>query len=93
MDDQATAAGLRAAVEGFLNEFKAFQGEVKVTMQQQDERMTMLDRKTTTHGRPVLTGAADQGAPHRKAFDAYLRTGDDDGLRGLVLEGKALSTR
>ncbi len=92
MDDQATAAGLRAAVEGFLNEFKAFQGEVKVSLQQQDDRMTMLDRKTTTHGRPVLTGAADQGAPHRKAFDAYLRTGDDDGLRGLVLEGKALST-
>ncbi len=92
MDDQATAAGLRAAVEGFLNEFKAFQGEVKVSLQQQDDRMTMLDRKTTTHGRPVLTGAADQGAPHRKAFDAYLRTGDDDSLRGLVLEGKALST-
>ena len=92
MDDQATAAGLRAAVEGFLNEFKAFQGEVKVSLQQQDDRMTMLDRKTTTHSRPVLTGAADQGAPHRKAFDAYLRTGDDDGLRGLVLEGKALST-
>ena len=92
MDDQATAAGLRAAVEGFLNEFKAFQGEVKVSLQQQDDRMTMLDRKTTTHGRPVLTGAVDQAAPHRKAFDAYLRTGDDDGLRGLVLEGKALST-
>ena len=92
MDDQATAAGLRAAVEGFLNEFKAFQGEVKVSLQQQDDRMTMLDRKTTTHCRPVLTGAADQGAPHRKAFDAYLRTGDDDGLRGLVLEGNARST-
>ena len=92
MENATTAAGLRAAVEGFLNEFKAFQGEVKVSLQQQDDRMTMLDRKTTTHSRPVLTGAADQGAPHRKAFDAYLRTGDDDGLRGLVLEGKALST-
>mgnify|MGYP000443921504 CR=1 FL=1 len=61
MDDQATAAGLRAAVEGFLNEFKAFQGEVKVSLQQQDDRMTMLDRKTTTHSRPVLTGAAIGG--------------------------------
>jgi HK97 family phage major capsid protein len=30
--------------------------------------------------------------PHVKAFDAYLRSGDDDGLRGLVLEGKAMST-
>jgi HK97 family phage major capsid protein len=31
------------------------------------------------------------GAPHRKAFNAYLRTGDDDALRGLALEGKAMS--
>jgi HK97 family phage major capsid protein len=91
MDEQATVPGLRAAVEGFLNEFKAFQGEVKVSLQQQDDRMTILDRKTTHHGRPVLTGAVDTAAPHRKAFDAYLRSGDDDGLRGLVLEGKALS--
>ncbi|RMD92830.1 MAG: phage major capsid protein, partial [Alphaproteobacteria bacterium] len=30
-------------------------------------------------------------APHAKAFAAYLRTGDDDGLRGLELEGKAMS--
>ena len=29
--------------------------------------------------------------PHQKAFDAYLRSGDDDGLRGLELEGKAMS--
>lgn len=92
MDEQATVPGLRTAVEGFLNEFKAFQGEVKVSLQQQDDRMTMLDRKTTHHGRPVLTGAVDTTAPHRKAFDAYLRSGDDEGLRGLVLEGKALST-
>jgi len=92
MDEAATAADLQAAIEGFLSEFKAFQGEVKVNMQRQDDRMTMLDRKTTTLGRPALTGAAEGTAPHRKAFDAYLRSGDDDGLRGLVLEGKALST-
>jgi HK97 family phage major capsid protein len=34
----------------------------------------------------------DAGAPHQKAFNAYLRNGDDDGLRGLELEGKSLST-
>ena len=38
-----------------------------------------------------LAQAAEVGVPHRKAFNAYLRTGDDDGLRGLVLEGKALN--
>lgn len=80
------------AMEGFLKEFKGFQGEVQQALKQQDERMTMLDRKTMTHARPALSVAAEVGVPHRKAFAAYLRSGDDDGLRGLVLEGKAMST-
>ncbi|MDE3079063.1 MAG: phage major capsid protein, partial [Paracoccaceae bacterium] len=41
--------------------------------------------------RPALSMAAEIEAPHQKAFDAYLRTGDDAGLRSLVLEGKAMS--
>jgi HK97 family phage major capsid protein len=93
MDGQGEAAQARAAVEGFLNEFRAFRGEVKSTLKQQDERMTMMDRKTvTTKGRTPLSAAAEVAAPHRKAFDAYLRTGDDDGLRGLALEEKALGS-
>ena len=52
----------------------------------------MLDRKSLKTSRPALAAAADQGAPHQKAFEAYVRTGDDDGLRGLELEGKALNT-
>lgn len=81
-----------AAMEGFLKEFKSFQGDVQQAFKQQDERMTMLDRKTMTHARPALSAAAEVEVPHRKAFAAYLRSGDDDGLRGLVLEGKAMST-
>ena len=44
--------------------------------------------------RPHLsaTSEAEADAPHQKAFNAYLRSGDDDGLRGLELEGKALNT-
>jgi bacterioferritin-associated ferredoxin len=53
----------------------------------------MLDRKTTGFARPALSAAAEIEVPHRKAFDAYLRNGDDDGLRGLVLEGKGLNTQ
>ncbi|WP_288114381.1 phage major capsid protein [Herbaspirillum sp.] len=30
--------------------------------------------------------------PHQKAFEAYVRSGDDAALRGLQLEGKAVST-
>jgi HK97 family phage major capsid protein len=54
--------------------------------------MTMLDRKTLTAARTPLAGATDAGAPHKKAFNAYVRSGDDDGLRGLELDGKSLST-
>lgn len=82
----------RTAIEGFLKEFGVFQGEVKSALQQQEERMTMLDRKNMSWGRPALSASAEVEVPHVKAFDAYLRSGDDDALRGLVLEGKAMST-
>lgn len=54
--------------------------------------MNKLDRKTMMAGRPALASSTADGAPHQKAFAAYLRSGDDDGLRGLTLEGKAMST-
>ena len=92
MEGKERAAETRTAVEGFLNEFKAFQGEVKMALKERDERMTMMERRAAMQARPALSAHTDAGAPHRKAFDAYLRTGDDDGLRGLVLEEKALGT-
>jgi HK97 family phage major capsid protein len=85
-------AEVKSALSGFLQEFNAFQGEVKQSFQQQDNRMTMLDRKTMTYSRPALSAHAELDVPHKKAFNAYLRSGDDDALRGLVLEGKAMST-
>ena len=83
---------VQAAMTGFLKELDGFQAEVKSALQQQEERLTMLQTKTVTFGRPALSTSAEVEVPHRKAFDAYLRSGDDDGLRGLVLEGKALNT-
>ncbi|WP_343079352.1 phage major capsid protein [Ostreiculturibacter nitratireducens] len=88
----APAAEVKTALAGFLNEFKGFQDEMKSKLQQQEDRLTMLDRKTMTAGRPVLSAATHDEPPHQKAFAAYLRSGDDDALRGLVLEGKALNT-
>ncbi len=85
-------AEVKSAMSGFLKEFNGFQIEVKSALQQQEERLTMMDRKTMTYGRPALSAHAEAEVPHKKAFNAYLRSGDDDGLRGLVLEGKALST-
>ncbi|MDR7125383.1 phage major capsid protein [Pseudotabrizicola sp. 4114] len=95
-EDMPTAlhpgAEVKSAMAGFMNELKVFQAEVKQSLQHQEERLTMLNQKTMSYGRPALSAAADHDAPHQKAFDAYLRSGDDDGLRGLVLEGKALNT-
>ena len=86
------AAEAKAAMAGFLKEFSTFQEDVKSTLKHQEERLTMLNAKTMAYGRPALSARAETEAPHQKAFNAYLRTGDDDGLRGLTLEGKAMST-
>jgi HK97 family phage major capsid protein len=89
---QTPAAEAKAAMTGFLNEFNRFQDDVKSTLKHQEERLTMLNAKTMAYGRPALSARAETEAPHQKAFNAYLRSGDDDGLRGLTLEGKAMST-
>ena len=89
---QSPAAEAKAAMAGFLKEFSTFQDEVKSTLKHQEERLTMLNAKTMSYGRPALSARAEVEAPHQKAFNAYLRSGDDDGLRGLTLEGKAMST-
>ena len=89
---QHPGAEVKTAMAGFMNSFNGFQDDVKKSLQQQEERLTMLDRKTMTYARPALSAHAELDVPHKKAFGAYLRSGDDDGLRGLVLEGKAMST-
>ena len=83
---------VKSALAGFLNEFSQFQNDINVKFAKQEERISMLNTKTMTHLRPALSAQIDEGAPHKKALGTYLRTGDDDGLRGLELEGKALNT-
>ena len=85
-------AEVKSALAGFLNEFSQFQDDMTMKLAKQEERISMLNTKTMTHLRPALSAHVDTGAPHKKAIGTYLRTGDDDGLRGLELEGKALNT-
>ncbi len=82
---------LKSAVTGFMTDFKDFKTDLHTRLQKQEERLNMLDRKSHTMQRPALA-ATDLDAPHKKAFDAYLRSGEDDGLRGLEIEGKAMSS-
>ena len=90
--DPTPQVEVKAALSGFLGEFNAFQSEIKAKLQEQESRLAMLDRKSIQLSRPPLARAAETETPHRKAFAAYLRSGDDDGLRGLTVEEKALST-
>lgn len=83
---------VKQAMTGFVNEFKGFQGEIQTKLQQTEERLTMLDRKSIIAARPHLAADINAGAPHQKAFNSYLRSGDDDGLRGLEFEAKSMST-
>ncbi|MCO4841475.1 MAG: phage major capsid protein [Yoonia sp.] len=91
-EDVSPANELKTAISGFMSDFKDFSHGINAKLQEQDTRMNKLDRKTMTNARPDLAASAHEDAPHQKAFAAYLRSGDDDGLRGLELEGKALGT-
>ncbi len=84
----------RTATEEVKTALAGFVSDITEKLSNQEERLTMLDQKMTnsTLRRPALSTAATEEAPHQKAFSAYLRSGDEDGLRGLDLEGKALST-
>lgn len=83
---------IKSALSGFLHEFNAFQSEMKLKLKEQETRLAMLDRKSIAMSRPHLARGAEADVPHKKAFAAYLRSGDDDGLRNLTVEEKALST-
>jgi HK97 family phage major capsid protein len=92
-ESQSPTLELITAMAGFVREFKGFADGIQVKLQEQDERMMKLDRKSMLAGtRPQLAAVAETEPLHQKAFAAYLRAGDDDALRSLDLEGKALST-
>jgi HK97 family phage major capsid protein len=87
------APEVKSSLSGLAEDLTAFQAVLTQKLQQQEERLTMLDRKTAyTHSRPALSAAVAPDHLHLKAFDAYLRSGDDAPLRGLDLEAKALNT-
>ena len=91
-EDLSPVGRISAAMAGLVCDIKGLRDDLQTKLHKQEERLTMLDRTMARGARPHLAGAAEPSAPHQKAMAAYLRTGDDDGLRGLTLEGKAMST-
>jgi HK97 family phage major capsid protein len=83
---------VKTAMTGFLSEFGAFQTHITTKFKKQEERIAMLTTKSRNFARPALNTTADTGAPHKKALGTYLRSGDDEGLRGIEFEQKGLNT-
>lgn len=86
------AVEVKAAMNDFLSEFSGFKNEIKSKFKEQEDRLNMFNAKSLSASRPVLSTSTEVGIPHKKAFSAYLRSGDDDALRGLPVEEKSLST-
>ncbi|MBP1805513.1 phage major capsid protein [Rubellimicrobium aerolatum] len=87
-----TSPEIKAATDGFIHELNAFATDIATKLQDQETRiMTKLATRMTTAAQRPMLSADFHEAPHQKAFDAYLRSGDDAGLRGLALEGKSYS--
>ncbi|MEM9426707.1 MAG: phage major capsid protein [Pseudomonadota bacterium] len=83
----------RSAAEEVKTALAGLVGDITHQLKKQEERLTMLDRKSLSQSRrPALATRVEAEVPHQKAFNAYLRTGEDAELRGLDLEGKAMST-
>lgn len=78
----------RSAVQDLIKGFHEYQGRIETKLRVQEDRLALLDRRDA--GRPALSHAAESETPHRKAVAAYIRSGDETGLRAL--DTKMLST-
>ena len=64
---------VKTAVAGFISELSEFRADIHNRLKQQEERLTMLDRKSHTVTRPALARSAEIEVPHQKAFNAYVQ--------------------
>lgn len=88
----AAAAEAKAAAVEFLKNFNAFKEDLSRRMTEMNTRIEALDRKAAEGQRPALATSAYSELPHRKAFAAYVRSGNDADLRALAVESKGLNT-
>ena len=86
------AAEAKAVATEFLKSFTTFKEDMSRRMNEITNRIEALDRKAAESARPALATTAVSELPHRKAFSAYVRTGHEEELRSLALEGKGLNT-
>ena len=80
-----------AMLKQFVKDFRGFQDRIETKLKTQDDRIALVDRKAAAGPRPAL-GETVERAPEAKALSAYLRHGDESGLRAVSVEGKSLVT-
>jgi HK97 family phage major capsid protein len=91
--DRTVAAEAKTAATEFLAGFRSFRDETSRRIAEMGTRIDALDRKSVELRRPALSTTAELKAPHAKAMAAYVRRGDDEPLRSLHVETKALNTQ
>lgn len=87
----AMGGELREVLAEFVRDIKQMHAGIETRMDKQEKTMSTIQAKAAARARPTLS-AEPHEAPHRKAFDAYVRSGDDTPMRGLEVEGKSLTT-
>ena len=91
--DRTVGAEAKTAATEFLAGFRSFRDETARRLAEMGTRIDTIDRKSIALHRPALSTSAELKAPHAKAMTAYLRRGDDEALRSLDIETKALNTQ
>jgi len=82
----------KTAAREFLSNFQTFKDQMSKSINDMGARIEALDRKSQHVRRPALSTGAEDAAPHTKAFQAYVRRGDEDQLRQLAVEAKGLTS-
>jgi len=88
-DATAALTEVQTEITRLVGDIKTFQEGVESRMKTQNDRIALLDRKAAQ--RPAIA-AETAAAPHRKALAAYLREGDETGLRALAAETKTFNS-
>lgn len=91
--DVSVAAEAKSAASEFLASFRSFRDDMGKKVSEMGSRIDALDRKGAELRRPVLATGAEDRPPHSKAISAYVRRGEDDGLRTLEVESKGMNTQ
>lgn len=88
---------LSKEIIGFASDLKEFRDDINLQLKEQEKRMSMLDRKmndpkSVARMRAPLASASEGPAPHQKAFEAYVRSGDETPMHALEFEMKQAVT-